>query len=358
MGQGRRRLRQLGWGFLVAAALVAVFILRKVVAPFVMALAFTYLLEPPVSALHRRGLNRVLAIVVVYIMLGLLGAAVVLFVVPQFFRELGTLAAEIPGYVEQLARLADAWYRRYEAFPLPDGVRSAIDDGIRGLEDRSLAAIQGTVEGLISMAAGAWSLVLVPFLAFYMLKDADHFRQLLVRRLPPPAQGVWLRLLTDCDRVLSGFIRGQVLIAAIIGASLAMTAAWLQLPYALLLGVFAALGEFIPYFGPVIGSLPALIFAAGVSTSTFIKMAVAVIVIHQLEQAVLFPLILGDSTGLHPLLVIFAVLLGGHLFGLAGLIVSVPLAGILWSLWRFIAGVASLEGSPRQRLEDDGEVSP
>ncbi|REJ35498.1 MAG: hypothetical protein DIU84_06955 [Bacillota bacterium] len=123
----------------------------------------------------------------------------------------------------------------------------------------------------------------------------------------------------------------------ILGGVVAVSAALIGLPFALLLGIIAGLGEFIPYFGPVVGAVPAALAAANVSTSALLQMLMALIIIHQLEQAVLSPWILGDGVGLHPLLVVFALILGGHLFGFAGLLLAVPVAGSLRAIWRFVA---------------------
>ncbi|HEY8449779.1 MAG TPA: AI-2E family transporter [Bacillota bacterium] len=338
MTDRRRIWRLLGWGAAALALLGVAFALRQVLTPFLLALALAYVLEPPVRALHRRGLGRVWAILVVYALLGLLVGAAIVFLVPQFLRELGYLADQVPQYSARLAGLARSWQQRYASIPLPETVRSAVDDGIRGLEQRTLAAISGIVEALLGVAAASWSLILVPFLAFYMLKDTEQFRRTLLAWLPIEARPHWLRLVHDCDRVLSGFVRGQVIIAVVIGAAVALVAAVLGLPFALLLGILAALGEFVPYFGPILGTLPALVFAVNQSTQTLLQLVMALIIIHQLEQALLYPLILGDGVGLHPLLVIFALLVGGHFFGLAGLIVAVPLAGLLRSFWLFVIG--------------------
>lgn len=346
-----------GWGTAVAGALALGFILRQVLAPFVLALAFTYVVEPPVSALHNRGLNRIFSILVVYALVALLVGAVVVFVVPQFLAELGTLSTDMPRYVDNLTAILDSWQDRYAAFPLPDGIRTAVDDGIRKLEERSHAAITRTVESVVGFATGAWTLILVPFLAFYMLKDADHFRRLFLSWLPASTRFQWLRLMRDCDQVLSGFIRGQVIIAVIIGTSMAVVAALLKLPYALLLGITAGLGEFVPYFGPIIGSVPAIVFAANQSSQTLLQLMMAIIIIHQLEQAVLFPLILGESVGMHPLLVIFSLLIGGHFFGLAGLILALPVAGIIRALWRFFSRFPPEGGPPSLREDEPAEVS-
>src|SRR5690606_1099206 len=327
-------VRWLGWSAAAAAGVAVLFALRAVFAPFILALVVAYVLEPPVRMLHRRGLGRVWAVLVVYALVGLLIGAVVTVVLPSFLGELNNLADNIPRYSRILEERWRDWYRGYLSYPLPDTVREAIDQGISGFEERALDATRGIVEGLIGLAAVVPVLILVPFLPFYMLRHVEMFRP---ARLPLAERPRWSRLVSECSRVWSGFVRGQVTIALIIGALVAVSAALIGLPFALLLGIIAGLGEFIPYFGPVVGAVPAALAAANVSTSALLQMLMALIIIHQLEQAVLSPWILGDGVGLHPLLVVFALILGGHLFGFAGLLLAVPVAGSLRAIWRFVA---------------------
>jgi predicted PurR-regulated permease PerM len=128
---------------------------------------------------------------------------------------------------------------------------------------------------------------------------------------------------------LGSFIRGYFLVAAIVGGLTAIAMALLGLEFALMLGIFAGLAELIPYFGPVIGAVPAIGLAVLQSKWLAAKVALAFFVIHQLEGNIISPKILGDKVGLHPLMVIFSLMAGGELYGLAGMLLAVPVAAVL-----------------------------
>lgn len=313
----------------VGVALWLAYALRAVLLPFALAVVLTYVIEPAVRALCARGLSRRAAILGVYAGVAALVAAGVVYLVPAFLAELDQFGRVAP----RLAARLQAWIHRiqadYDRVPLPPTLRAAVDDAVtragQGLRD----GIAGLVEGLMRGAAAAAAALLAPFLAYYMLNDLDLFKRRLLGMVPARWRPRVLAVLRDLDAVIGGFVRGQVVVAALIGSAVGVVAAMLGMPFPLLLGLLAAFGEFVPYFGPVIGSLPAVAVAALQSPGTLIRLVLFLIVIHELEQAVLTPRILGVGVRLHPLTVVFALLVGGHVLGLFGLIVAVPVAATL-----------------------------
>lgn len=319
-----------------ALALWLLYALRMAVAPFLVALALTYVLEPLVTRLQQTGLRRVWSILLVYVAVGAVAATVVVVLIPQFLRELGDLAAQIPKYVAILARFAGQWRRRYDAIPLPDSVRNALDDGINDLEAQLQQALRQLVESMFATATVLWILVPAPFIAFYLLKDTAQFRATFLGLLPGRDRMRWLSLLRQCDQVLAGFVRGQLLIAAVVGSAAGLAFWALGLPFPLLLGVLTGIGEFVPYFGPILAAVPALLLALEQSAATALKVVLLLLLINQLEQALLVPYVLGERVGLHPLLVVFALLVGGQFWGVVGMVLAVPVAGFARVFWCFV----------------------
>jgi predicted PurR-regulated permease PerM len=185
---------------------------------------------------------------------------------------------------------------------------------------------------------------LAPILAFYMLRDIDHVKERFVRSLPARYRQDILALLRALDRVLAGFVRGQMLLALLVGSLAATATALLGFRYPILLGIWAGLTEFIPYVGPVLGAIPAVLAGLSVSPLLALETVLAFAIIQQLENAVLSPRIMGHSVGLHPLVVLFAVLASGYLVGGWGLILALPVTGLLRVLWCFF--VARLTAAP------------
>ncbi|HWH72626.1 MAG TPA: AI-2E family transporter, partial [Candidatus Sulfotelmatobacter sp.] len=224
---------------------------------------------------------------------------------------------------------------------LPPELSNVLNRSISEMEYRSIRALGSLLNmHTISRAAGfVASLLLAPFLSFYMLKDIDRFKERFVFSLPRRYRHQILALLRALDGVLAGFVRGQIILSLVVGALAAIASALLGLRYSLLLGIWAGVTEFIPYVGPVLGAVPAVLAGFAVSPLLGFEVMLAFAIIQQLENAVLSPRIMGESVGLHPLAVMFAVLAGGYLLGGWGFIVGLPVAGLIRVLWTFLVAI-------------------
>jgi predicted PurR-regulated permease PerM len=321
-----RRVLLLGGLALAVAVAWLLLRVRDVLTPFILAGVLAYLAAPLVERLHRRGLARPWAILVTYALAGLLLGGVLAVVVPDLVRELGRLGQLLPVY----AAKADAAMRGLRAGGrgrLPEPVVRALEAGVAALQARGEAAIRSATAGVLSVIGGLVSIVLAPFLAYYLLVDLPRIRAAVLGVVPPASRPALLAYLRDLDAMLAGFVRGQLLTAASVGLLVTVAMSLLHVGYAVTLGLIAGLGELVPYFGPFLGAVPALALAGSISWHTLLYAALALAVIQQLESAVIHPYIVGQSTGLHPLTVVFALLAGGQLVGLAGLILGVPAAG-------------------------------
>lgn len=345
------------WGLLAAAAAgVAALLLavRPVTIPFLLAVALAYLLAPAVGALEARGLSRPLAILAVYLGLGLAAAALILQVLPGALREWQRLARDLPAYGAQARAALDALQARFRDAGLPQGLRAGLDQTLARLQQRADGLMATAVGNLLLYLEWLGYLALAPILAFYLLRDLEAFKAAFARLLPDRWRGPVLGLLRDIDGVLAGFVRGQVLLAAAVGTLAGLACHLLGLRFAFLLGLWAALTEMIPYVGPLLGAVPAVVVALAQSPVRALQVAAAFALIQQLENAVLGPRLLGAHVGLHPLVVLLAVLAGGYLFGVPGLVLAVPAAGVARVVGRFAYRYLLLPGlQPRQQEAAD-----
>ncbi len=320
------------WG---GAALLAVLVLlglyavRAVLPPFLLALVLAYTLHPPVDQLHRMGLRRAWAILLVYALVGLLAGTVIVFVVPLFVNELSGLAETIPKYISHVQGIIGGMERRFDRIPLPGAFKTLVDEHVARAQAALLTAISRMVSAVFALLGQAFTIAIAPVLAFYMLNDLPAFRRQLETSLPPVWRQRVMAFLGELDRVLAGFIRGQLIVSAAVGALTAVAMGILGLPFALVLGIIAFFTDLIPYFGPFLGAVPGVLLAATSSWTLALKAAVAYVLIQQVEAAVLIPRVMGNSVGLHPLVLVFALLIGGRFFGIPGLLLAVPAAGCL-----------------------------
>lgn len=339
-GKGRRLIAALVLGGLLLAAGGGLWAIRPVLAPFFLAVVVAYLIAPLVNSLTRWGFGRGWAILTVYGVLTLLVSLAVGKGLPAAIAEIRRLTESIPLYSAQARALGDGFQAQIRTMGLPPELRDMLDDAIINTEVRSMQVLERLldVNNIVAMAGFLASLALAPFLAFYLLKDIDRFKERFVLSIPARYRQEILSLLRALDRVLAGFVRGQVLLAVVVGAMVAVATSLLGLRYALLLGIWAGMTEFIPYVGPVLGAIPSVIAGFTVSPVVALQTVVVFVIIQQVENAVLSPKILGESVGLHPLAVLLSVLAGGYLFGGWGMIFALPIVGVARVLLTFGIG--------------------
>jgi len=321
--------RLLGAAFLLAAGAVVLWRLRGALTPFILAGVLSYLLNPLVDTLSKRGFSRLAALWFIYAIVLLTGVVVIGLLVPAVVVELGRLADFLPGFFRDLQQMAFDFQSRYSQVQLPQPVRQAIDDAILTVQTQLLRVISLAAQRVLGVFSALLSLLLAPILSFYILKDLDYFRARARTLIPRPERRETWDILSEVDKVVSGFVRGQLIVAAAVGVLVALGLSLLGIRFSVILGTVAGIAEIIPYFGPVIGALPALAVAASMSAVDAVKVLLMVGGVQWVEGNLLAPRIIGRRVGLHPVVVVFALLVGFELSGILGMIAAVPVAGIL-----------------------------
>lgn len=333
----------------LVATVFLLYLVRDVIPPFLFAIAIAYLLYPAVVYLGSRGLGRVPSILAVYAFCGIglyLGGT---FALPRLLREIGTLAKAASSWTDAAARIARRFDVVAAGFDAHPALRRTADMVALSLENEVLRFAEGLRASLVSSLSGFAYLAVAPLLAFYLLKDADYIKSRFTSIVPKeePLRGRVLGLVADLDRAVGGFVRGQLLVAGFVGAAVSVGTFLLGLPFPLMLGVFAGISELVPYLGPIIGAVPAVVVALGRSPWLAAKTAILFVAIQQVEAGFIGPKVIGDRVGLHPLVVIFALLVGGRLFGPFGLVLAVPAAGALKALVKFVSGIVADAGGDK-----------
>lgn len=331
--------------FALSVALIAVvgWFLAKihvVVIVLVAAVFFAYLIYPVVRRLQRR-LPRWLSIVIVYAVLaaGLSGVFAILG--PRVNTEARNLAHDFPGLLAQI-RIDILSGNSGIIASVPVEARTvvvnALDQAGTSLQSAAVMIAGQAFRILLSVASIVTGLVIVPVLAFYILLDVDRVSKGFMRLIPPRFQPQVLSAVTDIDSVLGGFIRGQVIVGAIIAIVTTIILLALHINYAFLIGLFAGVMDIIPYVGAIAGAVPAVLIALvtfGLGRAVIVVLAF--VAMYQLEGHIIAPNVVGQRVGLTPLMVIVAILIGAELGGIPGMFISVPLAAIMRAMWlRFV----------------------
>ncbi|SFL81575.1 AI-2E family transporter [Pelosinus propionicus] len=312
---------------------------RNALYPFIIGLFLTYLLNPAVCYLERKNIGRLWAIIIIYIILFsvvIIGGSKLL---ALFIKELQSFALDLPIMIENINKLLIQMQSQYQNSALPYYLRIAIDDNLLLLENEMQDFIGQVVNFIIKIISHSIGLAISPILAFYLLHDWYKIKSELLSFVPSSWRTELILFFRDADTVLGGIIRGQLLVACIIGVFVTIGLYFLQVKFAIIIGILAALFDVIPYFGPIIGASPAVMLAILESPWLTMKVILLFFIIQQIEGNIIHPKIIGENIGLHPLTVIFVVFVGGEVAGIIGMLLGVPVAAIGKVLIRHIVKV-------------------
>jgi predicted PurR-regulated permease PerM len=331
---------------------------------FLVAAIVAFLLDPLVRGLQAIRIPRGFAVAIVY--LSFAGALIV---------AIGALATVVVDQTTSAANRVDAYFTEAHGQPREVDADRDVDRLQRWLNTHHLSSVKvqerghkavqrirerdvgkytsrviDFVEGAaISIGKTLFALVLLIVISIYMLLDMPRFMRTVDRRFPPREGEA--SLVIRIEKALSGYVKGQLLLSLIIGTS-GGVGLWLLgifgwMPngdkYALLFGGWVALTEVIPYLGPWLGAIPPFVYALVVHPVSAIWVALLFLVIHQVEGHIVVPNVMGSALRLHPLLVIFGLLVGGEVYGLAGALMSLPLLAAARATWEFFSERVKLE---------------
>lgn len=338
MSLGRQALI---WICVAVVFLLALYVLRGIMLPFVLGMAIAYFLDPVADGLEDIGLNRMAATIVISIVGTLIFLLALVTLVPVLEEQIVQFLQRAPGYLEDLRALA---------VDLSDGALAQFITGVDGdfktaFTDLAKTAV-GWVGGLFTGALsgglaviGFLSLLFVtPVVAFYLLLDWDRMVERVDTWLPREHAPVIRSLVREMDEMLAGFVRGQVTVCIVLGTFYATALSLIGLEFGLIVGIVAGLVSFIPYVGAATG----LILSGGLALVQFwpdpvmIGAVLAVFFIGQaIEGNILTPWLVGSRVRLHPVWIIFALFAFGTLFGFVGVLLAVPISAVIGVLARF-----------------------
>nr|WP_207627511.1 MULTISPECIES: AI-2E family transporter [Bacillaceae] len=298
-----------------------------ILLPFVIGGFITYLLHPIVEKSHEKGLHRGLAIFLIYFLFfGGIGFGLYKGI-PAIIDQLKDLSESAPAFAEQYRGWINDLQSHTRAWP--DGLQARMNEGIDTFEKKMDSLLTIIVNILMGFLNSALLMLLIPFIAFYMLKDFPLIKRAVWYITPKKWRKKGTLFLKDVDESLGSYIRGQLLVCIIIGSLSALLFWIFDLNYPLLLGMIVGATNVIPYFGPIIGAVPAVIIAATTSIKLVIITLVIVFGLQFLEGNILSPYIVGKSLHMHPLVIMVALTAGGEIGGILGLILAVPVLAVL-----------------------------
>ncbi len=328
------------WLIGLVLVVLALYLLRAILLPFVAGMAIAYMLDPICDWLETHGCSRSWATVIVSIGFGVVLIVALLVIVPLLEGQIVDFAGRLPGYVNALSdrllpQILDL-AQRLGIGNLSD-LRGSASAQIGGIVSWIGAALIRIVSSGVAFANLLSLLFITPVVAFYLLRDWDHFVARIDALLPREHRDIIRARFHEIDRTLAGFARGQASVCLTLALYYAVALSLVRLEFGLVVGLGIGMISFIPY----VGSITGLIVSVGIALAQFptwgpVFLVLGVFVLGQLlEGYVLTPRLVGNRVGLHPVWVIFALLAGGTLFGFVGLLLAVPAAAVIGVLVRF-----------------------
>lgn len=317
------------------------YLLAPILTPFLISAFLAYIGDPAVDRLETIKFSRTLSVVFVFFLMLIIGLSFILVIFPLIEEQIRRLLMRLPEIIDWIQAEFIPWAtQRFGLQPDTinlDGIKQSLTghwQALGNIAGKFLTRVSASGQLLVLWLS---YLLLIPVVTFYLLRDWDIIVAKIRTLIPRRYEFVTVKLVRDCDAVLSEFFRGQLMVMIAQGVIYSIGLWIVGLEFSLLIGMIAGMVSFVPYLGAIVGIIIASI-AAFMQFHDVIHIVFVLIVFgvgQTLEGVVLSPLLIGDRIGLHPVAVIFAVMAGAQLFGFFGMLIALPAAAVIVVLLRY-----------------------
>ena len=323
-------------------------LIKSIVIPFTIAIILAYISDPVVLYLEKKGISRAKGAMLLIGVIVLLFIIMLLFIIPALVSNISDFVIQIPSMKNNLIEWFNKlqkieFFRKLGEYKIPPYLEEAIDklladiqNSSRELSNKSVSFITESFSSVMHFLLGLLELLIIPVFVFYMLEEKNEIRKFCVSFIPMEKREAIFSMTDDINNTLSTFLRGQLFNCTVIGTLTGIALFLTGIKFSLLIGVFTAVMTFIPYAGNIIGPSPGLILALFTSNPLVSIIAVLIIIVamHLLDSYYLYPTVHGKTLNLSPLMIMMAVIIGGQLYGAAGMFLAIPLICVLKVLLR------------------------
>lgn len=341
-------------------------ILGYTISSAIIAIIFAYIIDPIVNYLERKGVKRPFGVIIVYITALLIFGILIVSVIPKTINEISNLLTSLPGMIDTLTRnvnnflidifakfnieLPENFIDIYkESNPKVEGnvetpqivsnilnsMTKTLTDLVAKVQGSLMSSISGVFSKVYGAVTSAFRLVLIIIFSFYFSVDKEKFTHKVKKSIPNKYRDDISFLSNRIDIALQQFIRGRMLMAIFVGIITMIYLLILRVDFAIIIGLITCVADIIPFVGPFLGCVPAVLFAFIDSPVKAFWVLVLFILVQWVENNILAPKLIGDSTGLNPLLILISIIIGGGIFGVWGMVISVPITSIIFILIDF-----------------------
>ena len=310
---------------LVLFALWLVFYIRDIIAIFFVAIILSSVIDPLADWLEVRKVPRSVAVLIVYLILFSILGLVIGVLVPPLVQEIRDLTSNFGAVWERLVSGAQL-FREYST---QSGFSKNIEEGLTSLQSTLTQALGGIFSTIVGIFGGLVSFVIILVLTFYMVVQEEGFKKLFKVVVPDQYQNFVSAILGKVQRKISAWVKGQLILSAVIGVTAYIGLSIVGVNYALVLGLLAGITELVPYAGPFLGGVVAVFFALSQSVTKAFFVVLLFVIIQQVENNILVPKVMQRAVGLNPIVSILALIIGAKLAGIPGALFAIPIATAL-----------------------------
>ncbi len=291
-----------------------------------------YLINPIVRVAESVMIKRKVAVATIYLGIGVAFLVTAYFVLPYLRAEVNTLSGNLPFFSQRFDEAVDAIENEIVAnYPAADGLFSTREvryEKLNSFIEQQVADVPLLLSHLASIVLAA---VLIPFFSYFFLRDSRRIVKFVLDRLPPGHIETTVAVWCEIDRTVGRYLRGVAIEGIVVGVFAALGLAILGVNYPLLLGVVTGLANVVPYLGPIIGGAAAILVALVQfkSLAVIAQVAILYLFVKLLDLIAIQPLAVGKGNDLHPVLLIASIIVGGHAWGIVGMVIAVPMITIL-----------------------------
>ncbi|MBC8015740.1 MAG: AI-2E family transporter [Sporomusaceae bacterium] len=326
-------------GFKIIILLLAIYVIVTVTPiylPIITSIVLAFILNPLVNFFCRLNfgstglrINRGIAVLLSFLCTALLLLIMGTFILLPFMNEFDKFVKDLPALILRIQSITINIQQRASMLELPSNINTLIAQGISSAASFSADLVRRILQAIFGFASSIVQLVVVPVLTYYFLRDWRILKDQIIGLFAAEFRSTVGKVIEEMAIVVSAYIRGQALISVIIGFIVFGGMYLSGVGYPLVLGLLAACTETIPIIGPIVGSVPAIMLAYLISPSLAFKVILFYIIVHQLENHIIVPNIMGHTINLHPVVVIISLLIGYQLLGIVGMMVAVPVTALL-----------------------------
>lgn len=308
--------------------------LLEIINILILSSILSYLLNPIVNFFEKKNISRLWSVIFLYILICVIIFIFSFLLIPEIIKESKNIGNILPFYLNKIYEYIDLIESKrilnLENLPPKfDGLRKVFEDNINDFEKFLIKWIKKFTNITINMFSKIFTLVLVPIISFYFLKDREFFKKKIYLTIPKTHRNEITRLSKEIDKAVSEFIRGRIIVGIYVGITTTIALLILDINFAFSIGMLAGLADIIPYFGPIIGIIPAVFFALLDGPLKALWVIIVITIIQQIENNIITPKVVGESVGIHPVTVILSLIIGGGFFGILGMLLAIPVVAIV-----------------------------